>query len=177
MEFSALKDNIFDTLKEFQYKIGRSENAIGLYYTPDSLAGLLDFDGDFGDLLSVLADFAVYARQWLGEVKFSFDGERYCIKIPKEGVKYVQNEVPDSEFLKEFIALAGSSHGATIEDVLEVFRKYSNCVKCVEMENSEEFDYLVYFENGQPDSYRYCIQLDMGHVIYHRFTAKDYSKI
>ena len=39
-----------------------------------------------------------------------------------------------------------------------------------------EFDYLVYFENGEPDSYRYCITVEADHIIYHRYTKEDYAE-
>jgi hypothetical protein len=38
-----------------------------------------------------------------------------------------------------------------------------------------EFDYLVYFEDGVPDDYRYCITDEGCHLIYHRFTPEDYE--
>lgn len=38
-----------------------------------------------------------------------------------------------------------------------------------------EFDYLVYFEKGEPDDFRYCITDEGGHFIYHRFTVADYE--
>lgn len=37
-----------------------------------------------------------------------------------------------------------------------------------------EFDYLVYFEGGKPDEFRYCITDEGCHIIYHRFTKEDY---
>ena len=41
---------------------------------------------------------------------------------------------------------------------------------------TRSFDYLVYFEDGTPDSYRYCIKLDDdGDAVYHRFTPEDYA--
>lgn len=37
------------------------------------------------------------------------------------------------------------------------------------------FDYLVYFEDGIPDDYRYCLSLEGEHMIYHKFTPEDYE--
>jgi hypothetical protein len=39
----------------------------------------------------------------------------------------------------------------------------------------EDFDYLVYFEDGRPDAFRYCLTQEGHHIIYHRFTADDYN--
>jgi hypothetical protein len=60
-----------------------------------------------------------------------------------------------------------------MEDVFAVFRKYSDSVH-IESVSHGEFDYLVYFEDGQPDSFRYCLTEEGEHVIYHRFTIEDY---
>ena len=39
----------------------------------------------------------------------------------------------------------------------------------------DEFDYLIYFADGKPDAYRYCIHDEMGQLIYHRFTQKEFE--
>ena len=38
-----------------------------------------------------------------------------------------------------------------------------------------EFDWLISFEDGQPDAYRYCIADEGCHLTYHRFTKEDYE--
>ena len=59
----------------------------------------------------------------------------------------------------------------SFDDILAVFHQFSDKVHCEKLEGNEEFDYLVYFEDGTPDSYRYCIKLDDdGDAVYHRFT-------
>lgn len=47
----------------------------------------------------------------------------------------------------------------------------------IEPEYKKEFDYLIYFADGKPDAYRYCIHFEDEHAIYHRFTAKEYEKM
>ena len=37
------------------------------------------------------------------------------------------------------------------------------------------FVFLVYFEDGIPDDYRYCLSLEGEHMIYHKFTPEDYE--
>ena len=39
---------------------------------------------------------------------------------------------------------------------------------------TEEFDLLLYFPDGKPDSYYYCLKQEGEHVLYHRFTREDY---
>ena len=51
----------------------------------------------------------------------------------------------------------------------------SDCVHAERMPQNEEFDWLVYFEDGKPDAFFYCLKDDMGHVTYHRFTREDYE--
>ncbi len=64
----------------------------------------------------------------------------------------------------------------TIEDITAVFRKYSDQVVVqTPNSNTDEFDYLIYFADGKPDAYRYCIHDEMGQLIYHRFTQKEFE--
>lgn len=58
---------------------------------------------------------------------------------------------------------------------MQQFHKYSDHVH-VEKVSHGEFDYLVYFEDGKPDSFRYCITDEGCHMIYHRFTVEDYEE-
>lgn len=81
----------------------------------------------------------------------------------------------DGGFLREFIAKIGG-HGCTIEELLAIFKKYSGHVHFEKMSNGE-FDYLIYFEDGKPDSYRYCITDEGCYMIYHRFTPEDYRDL
>ena len=45
----------------------------------------------------------------------------------------------------------------------------------VEALHNGEFDWLVYFEDGRPDAYCYCIADEGCHLTYHRFTKADYE--
>ena len=78
-----------------------------------------------------------------------------------------------SEFISSFIETIGK-HGCTIDELLQQFHRYSDHVH-VERTTHGEFDYLVYFEDGVPDDYRYCITDEGCHLIYHRFTPEDYE--
>ena len=68
-----------------------------------------------------------------------------------------------------------SMHHATVEQVIDLFREYSHKVCIRRMPANEEFDYLVYFEDGEPDAFFYCLKAEHGHVTYHRFTKADFE--
>ncbi len=61
-----------------------------------------------------------------------------------------------------------------MDDALDVFRRYSDRV-VIEPKTDADFDVLAYFPDGRPDAYRYCLTDEGCHVIYHRFTAADYT--
>jgi len=87
----------------------------------------------------------------------------------------VHEQLPEPAFLRAFLQVM---RGLTVsfDDILAVFHQLSDKVHCEKLEGNEEFDYLVYFEDGTPDSYRYCIKLDDdGDAVYHRFTPEDYA--
>ena len=54
------------------------------------------------------------------------------------------------------------------------FRRHGEHVH-VEALHNGEFDWLVYFEDGKPDAYCYCIADEGCHLTYHRFTKEDYE--
>ena len=170
--FDKLKKNLMDTLQEFQIKLGDSNEAVGLYYPIESLNRLLDTALDEAGMRETLNAFSAWAAEELGAVSVSNEGSRFCLRIPKEGAAYVRAHYPESGFLRDFIGRV-SHFGAGIEDILGVFRRYSDRVVCRKLDNAE-FDYLIYFEDGQPDDYRYCVKFEGGFATYHRFTPEDY---
>ena len=78
----------------------------------------------------------------------------------------------ENEFLTRFIA-AISRHDCAIEDIRNVFLDFSEEVTLEKIEG-QDFDYLIYFTDGKPNDYRYCITFEGCHVIYHRFTREDF---
>lgn len=175
LDFEALKKNLIDVVKESQIKLGYTKASIGLYYPLESLNRLLDSDLDVSGMCETLQEFAFYCKNELGNISISRDNTRFCIKIPKEGVEFVHEKVTDNGFLEAFIAKIGRCN-LSLDEILEVFNQYSNSVICEKM-NSEDFDYVVYFQDGMPDDYRYCIKFEGCCVIYHRFTPKDYEEM
>ena len=109
----------------------------------------------------------------LGKVKASSKNERFCITLPPQASDYVHENRKPREFLVRFISTV-ARHGCTLDEVMDVFHAYSEHVH-VEKTTGTGFDYLVYFEDGIPDDYRYCLSLEGEHMIYHKFTPEDYE--
>lgn len=173
--YEGLKKNVIYVLKESQIKIGYTENAVTLNYPLDSLNRLMETECNFEEMGELLKGFCEYAKTELGEIKTSVYEGKYSLKISKEGVRYVHENIKDSGFLTEFINLLKEHKNITIEEVLQVFNKYSSDVKCIDVNDNEEFNYIVYFEGGKPDEFIYCIDIDLGHATYHRLTKGDFK--
>jgi hypothetical protein len=173
MDDSRLEKNISDVIKEEQIKLGYRIEAIRLYYPLQSLNRFLKTDCDICQMQELLADFCKTVEKKFGTVTISNQGERFCFHLPPQASEYVHAHTEDKGFLYDFIHTV-SRHGVTIDDVLAQFRKYSDCVH-IERVSHGEFDYLVYFEDGQPDEFRYCLTDEGCHIIYHRFTIEDYE--
>ena len=168
-----LEKNICDVVKEEQIKLGYRKEKIHLYYPLASLQHILNVGGDSSDMLLLMEKFKRKEKERLGDIEISHQGERFCFSLSEEAVVYIHENYEGSPFLKFFISLV-SKHGVSMEDVFSVFRKYSDHVH-VEKVRHGEFDYLVYFEDGKPDDFRYCLTDEGGHIIYHRFTLTDYN--
>lgn len=173
MDFARLETHIVDMIKEEQIKLGYRQETIRLYYPLQSLNRLLAQKLDIEQMQASLHEFIRYAKDHLGEMQISSHGERFCFAIPPEGVDYVHDNTDENEFLCDFIKVI-ATHGCTIEDVLAQFHRHSDHVKMERIKNGE-FDYLIYFEDGIPDDYRYCIADEGCHLIYHRFMPEDFE--
>lgn len=174
MEFENLKNSIIDNIVESQVKIGYENTQIGLYYPTDSVKRLLNTDCTAESLKTALDEFGGMYADTLGEITVLAEGDRICFLIPAKGAEYVHTAAADRGFIEDFINTIRG--GCTIEDILSVFGKYSDNVVC-RKPNSGEFEYLIYFADGKPDSYRYCIEFEMGRAVYHRFTPADYDAL
>lgn len=172
MDFSRLENNIIDVMKEEQIKIGYRSETVRLYYPILSLNRFLSTDCDAPQMARILQDFCSAASDKLGKIEITNQADRFCFAIPPQGADYVHEHMGDEEFICDLIRTV-EKHGCTIENVLEQFYKYSDKVH-VEKAAHGEFDYLVYFEDGIPDGFRYCITDEGCHIIYHRYTAEDY---
>lgn len=172
-DYNSLETNIIDVIKEEQIKLGYQQETIRLYYPMESINNLLEVSLPMNELKIVIDNFCSYVKERLGEVHYSCDNSRFGIIIPPAGVAYVKDKVNDRSFLREFIEKIREPE-CKFTAILSVFMKYSDKVITKEITNGE-FDYLIYFEDGIPDAYRYCIKFEDCHTVYHRFTKSDYD--
>lgn len=178
MRENHLIQNVIDQIKEAQLKLGYAEETIYLYFPLESLNSLLETDyREEESLLEALQQAPAFSQSKLGELKFRIHQKRIEVRIPPQGTLYVKEHVPDPPFLKELIHRFSHSHDLTIEEIRACFEKFSDNYVCKEMPPGCEFDYVLYFEDAGIDMYRYCIKMEMGHAIYHRFTPADYGRL
>lgn len=175
MNFERLEKNITDNIKEAQIKLGFDNRPISLNYMENSLKNLLRTD----NVKTALEKFPETVRERLGEVTFREIKDGYCLTISAVGTSYVNN-LDDYEFLTEFIETV-RCHGVSVEDVFSIFKKYSESV-IIEEKHNDEFNYLVYFADGKPDEYLYCLAVEEEidghfHITYHRFIREDYDEL
>ena len=175
MNFEKLEKNITDNIKEAQIKLGFDNRPISLNYTENSLKNLLRTD----DVKNALGKFPETVRDTLGDVTFREIKDGYCVTVSATGTSYINN-LGGYEFLTEFINTV-RNHGVSVEEVFSVFRKYSGNV-IIEEKNNDEFNYLVYFADGIPDKYLYCLTVEEEidghlHITYHRFIREDYEEL
>ena len=173
VNYKRLEKSLTDVIQEAQLKIGYDHHPITLYYPTESVARLLGTPEEDADSTEhALASLSTHTADTLGAIQVTRDDKRFCFHISAEGTQYVHEQLPDPAFLRAFLQVM---RGLTVsfDDILAVFHQFSDKVHCEKLEGNEEFDYLVYFEDGTPDSYRYCIKLD--DAVYHRFTPEDYA--
>jgi len=169
--YEELEKSICYVIKEQHLKLGYSANNRWLYYPLSSLNHMLGTDCDVAGMEKVLEGFFDYAEERLGKGSVTYKGERFCLHMDGKASEYVHENVPDEPFLVELVETF-SKHGITMDDVVAVFRKYSDRVHAEEAD-SDEFDMMVWFEDGKPDPYVYCLADEMGHVTYHRMTTAE----
>lgn len=174
MDFEKLEQHMIDTIEEQQLKLGYLKETVRLYYPLSSLNRFLQVEASIKQMQSYLQEFSEHTKATLGGVVVSSQGERFCLAVPPDGAEYIHVHMPKSGFLADLISCVGR-HGSTWEEVLSIFQKYSDCVQVQKMDNGE-FNYLVYFKDGVPDHYRYCVADEGHHVIYHRYTPEDYEE-
>ena len=169
-DFSSLERSLMDIIHEFEIKLGLSKETLRLFYPEKTLCRLMDCPPELLD--EKLAEFSAVTK--IGTVKFVREDEgRLCAVVSPDVSEYTHENYSDGGFLKELITAAMFCPGG-MDDILKVFNRYGENVKC-EYINNGEFDYLVYFETGIPDGYRYCFKLHSDHAAYHRFTKEDYE--
>jgi hypothetical protein len=166
---------MIDVVREEQLKLGYRREIIRLYYPLLSLNRFLGTEQTAEEMADALAGFCEEVKDCMGAIEISQNAGRFCFCLPEEASEYVHEHADESGFLQELVTLIGH-HGTSIEDVIALFRRYSDRV-CIEPMENGEFDLLLYFSDGVPDAYYYCLTKEMGHVIYHRYTKEDYEDL
>lgn len=168
-----LRQNILDSVKECEIKLGYREEAISLYYPESVLLELLSVGEN--ELSKAIVAFCMSVSGELGKVSIveTHEKGRYQITIPKDGVAFVHEHVKESPFVKEFVEEIYRP-GMTVDAVVALFKKYSEDVVA---EQVEEGEWAVYFADSQMDAYVYYIEEDDFGLQYHRFTKKSYEMI
>ncbi len=176
MNCFRLEQNLIDNIREAQLKLGYDHRPVSFNYFSRSLCHLLGISSVGED---ELREFAASAAPHLGCISFRPIRDGWCITVPAEGAAFVHDTPDSSGFLADFISTV-SRHGISMDDAIAVFHRYSGSVTVMEL-NNDEFDCLVFFSDGSPDNYRYCLAaepcLSGGfHISYHRFIPEDYEE-
>lgn len=176
LDIDKLIQNVIDQIKEAQLKLGFEKEVIRLYFPVASLNALLGTDyGNGRQMLAALQGEQRLQETVLGPLEFSLHKGRIEIRIAPEGAAYVHMHVPEPAFLKRLIGLFAGQHHLTIEAICECFAEFSEAYSCEQMRPEDDFDYALHFTDERIDTYYYCIKMEMGHTIYHRFTPEDYQ--
>ena len=171
MNESRLEKNLCGVVLEMALKMGLTASPLSLNYPSSSLCRMLEVAP--AALPKALDAFVAARTEVFGAVHVQAHEDGFCLTIPAEGVQRIVSRAPAADFLRDLIQTA-QAPGVTSEALVAVFRRHSQRVH-VEAAASSEFDLLVYFEDGVPDDFRYCIDAHEGFVSYHRFSREDYA--
>ncbi len=179
MNTERFLDNITEQIKEAQLKLGFAEEVIRLYFPVASLNILLGTDCKNGEeMLACLQQETALENSALGQLSFALcKGERIEVCIPPKGAEYVHEKIADPPFLKNIVELFSHNHHLTLEEICACFATFNKDYVCQKMEPGTDFDYVLYFPDKMPDEWYYCIRMEMGHTIYHRFIEEDYRQL
>ncbi|MCI8484458.1 MAG: DUF3877 family protein [Lachnospiraceae bacterium] len=172
----TLKKHVIDTMKEWQMKIGRFDSDLRLYYPKGSLCDYLNLDREMENeaLAQAVKQYFAEEAEVLGEIHIEPGQARFCILVGKEGCAYVEQNVPEPEFLTKFLEALKSQKMSKVCECFEIYgQKYGTKV-CRESEK-DDGGTLFYFEDENVDPYRYCVDENEFGITYHRFTKSDYE--
>ncbi len=170
---NTLEQNLSGVIAEMALKLGLTGVPLSLNYPCASLGRMLGVADDPQALQPALDAFFAARADLFGAAEAVPHEDGFCLTIPAEGVARVMSQAPAAAFLRDLIQTA-QTPGATADDLLAAFRRHSDRVH-VEPVDNDEFDLLVYFEDGVPDGFRYCIDRHDGFASYHRFSREDYE--
>lgn len=174
MNISGFIKNITDQVIEAQLKLGYAKECIRLYYPVTSLNTVLGTNFlESDEMCDALKD-AFDSDSTLKGISFCAHEDRIEVRISADGTEYIHKNIKASDFLRDIIELFSNHHGLKLDEIKAVFGKFSSDYKCEKMPEGSDFDYVLYFCDKTIDEYYYCVKMEMGHTIYHRFTQADY---
>jgi len=172
-----MEENLIETVKEGQMKLGYSDAAVRLNYRIASLERFLEVNWkDTAEMEADLLKFCSFSEKKLGQIGIQVQSNgMVCLTVPKEGAAYVHENIPDDPFKMELFSLL-KTFGAAKEDFLSLFTKYWDEVECLPGDEIE-YDFALHFKGKADDDNYYCIKIDFGRATYHRLSAEDFEKM
>lgn len=179
---TKLTNHIITTVYEGLLKLGTSgDESYSIYYDLDLLNYLLDTNFESKDacfqqlqqLYSHPCTSDSFENQLL--VAISLEKGRFRFTVPASSMEDIRTHGEKNHFLSDIIELV-KSHHFTLEDVKEVFARYSDDYIC-EKTSHPEFQYVLYFTDEEINHYKYCFTFDGCGGYYHRLLDYDYQKI
>lgn len=171
MSFDKLERNIISVIKESQAKLGYEKMPLGINYIKPSLRHLLN-DCTDDEIVPLLNRFAREKQDKFGDISIAETDGGYRLTVSEKGVELVHNSLSDNDFIVQFVN-AIRQPDCNIDKVVALFKSFGENVHFEKTSNGE-FEYLIYFEDGEPDEFYYCLDDDDFGVTYHRFTKEDY---
>lgn len=175
MQTERFVKNMTDQVKELQIKLGYAKETVRLYYPISSLNALLGMS--FSDDREGRKVLQKALEQELQQYVFTIHENRMEVTISPEEAERIHLYEETSPFLQELVNLFQTNHHCSLEEICKVFASYPEEYVCEEMPEGTDFDYVIYFKDLSVDEYFYCIKMEMGHTIYHRFMKEDYEQL
>ncbi|MGN0350029.1 MAG: DUF3877 family protein [Roseburia sp.] len=170
----TLEKHIVDTMKEWQMKIGSLDSNMRLYYPKNSLCGYLDLESEIGNdaLKEYIKNYLSNHASYLGEITISYEQDRFCFLVRKQGCDYVEQNVPEPEFLGKFLKVLKMQN---MKEIIGLFQEYAkqHGTKVGSRKEDNGLGTVLYFEDENVEPYVYCIEENEFGVTYHRFVKSD----
>ena len=165
-----LKRHIYDTVKEWQMKIGSLDESIGLYYPAESLKSLLGLEQ------------SATRRQLDGAL------EKFCREVyPQLGETVVIIGLGLIGLITAQLLKANGCRVSAISDGEHSLERVRRCFSDFadkygesyreEDREAEGMGCVFCFENDDFEPYVYCVESDEFGLTYHRFTREDYEEL
>ncbi|BCJ95886.1 hypothetical protein acsn021_34550 [Anaerocolumna cellulosilytica] len=172
--FNNLEENIESAIYEGLLKLGYADNeSFSIYYDLDLLNHLLETEFiSKQKCLAYLDEFKTFADPRFFNLIITLEGGRFKFTVPAEGITYISDKNKDNHFLQNLIKKV-NTHQFTLEDILDIFDKYTPGYICEEADHPE-YKYIIYFKDRSLDKFKYCFNFDVLGNYYHRLIEFSY---